>query len=151
MLRKSMLGAAIMALALMAGTARAQAANPAAAADEKGDSRVIMDWDQFKTVTGWDAKADDEADKGKFVVPWKEVQDLFEIQIKDLDTAELKLPWQEFKALLEWSVAEKERKRKEKLDEAPAPVPYLIAALSGSACFLFAEIRYIHLSLQEQA
>jgi hypothetical protein len=96
--------------------------------DEGG--RVIMNWEEFKKVTQWDEKAGDAKpeDTGKFVIPWQEVQDLLDIQIKDVGTAELKLPWKEFKVLLEWSVQESERKKKEEEKKEPVPVPYLVTA-----------------------
>lgn len=99
--------------------------------------RVLMKWDDFKKVTQWDNRAlPGDADKDRFTVTWKEVQDLLGIQIKDVDTAQLKLPWKEFKALLEWSVQEADKKKKDKEKVDPSPVPYLVM----SAEYMSAEV-----------
>ena len=92
----------------------------ARAAEPMESSRVVLDWDQFKQLSGFEIEA---AKEGQFVVPWKEVKDLFDLEIAGMDNAELKLPWQEFKRLLEWSVRQQGEE-----EVGDAPVPFLIAS-----------------------
>ena len=61
----------------------------ARAAEPMESSRVVLDWDQFKQLSGFEIEA---AKEGQFVVPWKEVKDLFDLEIAGMDNAELKLP-----------------------------------------------------------
>ncbi|MCX7049275.1 MAG: hypothetical protein NTX50_27790 [Candidatus Sumerlaeota bacterium] len=117
--------ASLMTVAVLALVAAAQAQQPGAAAPAPGESRVVMDWKEFKAISKFD-EARLESDKDKFVIPWQDVKNLFGIEIKDVNTAELKLPWKEFKTLLEWSIKEADRKKKEAEKDEPAPVPYLI-------------------------
>ena len=104
----------------------AQSDSPPAA--ERGN-HVIMAWDEFKTVTQWDERRlqDDNRAKDEFIIPWAEVKTLLDVDIEQVNTAELKLPWKEFKKLLEWSVRNAEAKKAEIVEE-PVPVPYLITA-----------------------
>lgn len=111
-------------------TTQARAAEPAV---ESGGSRVIMEWAEFKEISGWNEQRGDDEDKNQFVITWAEVQDLFGIEIKGIEGAELKLPWQEFKTLLEWNLREEERKRKEKEKVDPVPVPFIVQSAEYTA------------------
>ncbi len=118
-----------LAAALLAGAgALVRAAEPAAqpaaaapppAADDK-DSRVTLTWDKFKQITGWDdARKPEEA--GVFTLSWKEVEDLLGVKVKDMANAKIRIPWQEFKALLVWSI-----EQKKKPEAGPPPSDYAI-------------------------
>ena len=93
--------------------------------NDSNDSSITMEWDEFKQVTGWDPEKARE-DRERFTIPWSEVKDLFNLEIENVDGAELKLPWREFKTLLEWSIREDERKTKEEEEEKPAPIPFVL-------------------------
>ncbi|HUX16629.1 MAG TPA: hypothetical protein VMW52_09170, partial [Phycisphaerae bacterium] len=74
--------------------------------DEEG--RVILSWETFKDVTKWEEGRPTE-EPGVFTLSWEEVRDLLGIEMKDvqMDKTKLRIPWQEFKALLEWSITKK--------------------------------------------
>jgi hypothetical protein len=110
--------------AVMTGAAQQHPVPPA----ERGN-HVVMEWSEFKDVTQWNERRlqDDGRAKDEFIIPWEEVKALLDIDIKQVNTAELKLPWKEFKKLLEWSVRHAEAE-KAKTVEDPVPVPYLITS-----------------------
>ncbi|HUS44873.1 MAG TPA: hypothetical protein VM219_02420 [Phycisphaerae bacterium] len=92
------------------------AAGPALGAPPKGDEelprdaegRVILPWETFKEVTGWDEAKPEAEEPGIFTLKWEEVEDLLGIKIEKVTEAtRVRIPWQEFKALLEWSLAQK--------------------------------------------
>lgn len=116
---------ALWAAACLIGFAAIASAQQSPTGGRDVSNHVVMTWEEFKQITGWEGPREDE---GKFTVPWKDVQNLFGIEVENMQAAEMKLPWKEFKALLEWSVREEERKKKEKENDAPAPTPYLITA-----------------------
>ena len=97
----------------------------AAGAGEKAaePSRVIMTWAEFQKITGLTTLPGD-VKPGEILIPWAEAEKLLGIKIKDVGAASIKLPWKEFRALVEWSVAEKAKKKKG--DEPPPPADYLI-------------------------
>lgn len=131
---KKVLAAVLAAVTVVGLTLPLSHAESSLALGTNEGGRVVMKWEDFKKVTQWDSRAlPGEADRDKFTVTWKEVQDLLGVQIKDVDTAQLKLPWKEFKALLEWSVQEADRKKKDKDKTDPSPVPYLITAAEYTA------------------
>jgi len=71
----------------------------------EGRGQVILTWDEFVKITGYDP-----AKKGAQVltIPWKEVEDLLGVKIKEVGKATtVDLPWDEFKALLQWSIQRK--------------------------------------------
>ena len=113
------------------GVAVLLAAGPAAIAQEKKpeevpldeEGRVILSWETFKDVTKWDEGRPAE-EPGVFTLSWEEVRDLLGIEMKDvqMDKTKLRIPWQEFKALLEWSITEK------KEPEAAPPTDWTITA-----------------------
>jgi len=91
---------------------------PAKLSDGKG--QVILSWDEFVKITGYDP-----ARKGGQVltVAWEDLEQLLGVdRIKDVKRGTtVDLPWKDFKALLEWSV-----KRKEKKDEVPPPTDFIV-------------------------
>lgn len=105
--------AAVVVGLVAAGALAGEAAKPR----EKGE--VVLSWDQFVKITGYDP-----ATKGgqAITVPWKEVQDLLGITVEPLGAATtVALPWQEFKALLQWSIDRKAGK-----PTAPPPTDYVV-------------------------
>lgn len=115
---------ALMACLLCAGAVSAAAAE----GDGEVSNHIVLSWNEFKEITGWTEQQASGAASGDFTIPWSEVKDLFGIEMDDVQAAELTLPWKEFKALLEWSVREEERKQQELNNEAPVPTPVLITA-----------------------
>lgn len=101
------------------------AAAVAAHAGEKvaEPNRVIMTWAEFQKITGL-TRAPGDVKPGEILIPWKDVEKLLDIKIKDVGAASVKLPWKDFRALVEWSVAE--RAKKKKGDAPPPPADYLI-------------------------
>jgi len=86
---------------------------------KKGE--VVLSWDQFVKITGYDP-----AVKGSQVltIPWSEVQSLLGVQVERVgQAATVDLPWQEFKALLEWSIRTKAGKA-----ATPAPTDFVVAS-----------------------
>ena len=114
------------------GVAVLLAAGPAAIAQEKKpeevpldeEGRVILSWETFKDVTKWEEGRPAAEEPGVFTLSWEEVRDLLGIEMKDvqMDKTKLRIPWQEFKALLEWSITEK------KEPEAAPPTDWTITA-----------------------
>jgi hypothetical protein len=105
------LGMMLVCLAMVAGVANA--------ADAKEPGTVSLSWDQFKVITGWDGR---EIKAGEIVVPWAEVQNLLDVKVAGVVGAKVRLPWKEFKKLVEWSVA----KRKDE-DKTPPPSDYVVS------------------------
>jgi len=95
-----------------------------ASAGEKEESKVVLTWDQFKNITGWDGKVA----PGEILIPWPEVQKMLDIRLAGMAGAKVKLSWKDFRALVEWSVA------RSKEDKLPPPADYVItkAAYTGS-------------------
>jgi len=109
-------------LAVVALAAAGAAAAPPAPASPNAKGQVILSWDEFVKITGYDP-----ARKGGpqvLTIPWAEVQDLLGVKVQQVGkAATVDLPWQEFKALLEWSV-----KRKEPKPSAPPPADYIVTS-----------------------
>ncbi|MFT5126736.1 MAG: hypothetical protein ACI8W8_000331 [Rhodothermales bacterium] len=74
--------------------------------------QVSMSWEQFSALSGWDGEP------GSFALPWAEAKELLGIEVQGIDTASLRLPWREFKTLLEW--------RSKQDGFGDSPVPYMI-------------------------
>jgi hypothetical protein len=97
-------GAVMLALAASAGAANEEKAGPPTAGE------VTLPWDIFKKVTGFreDMAAANEA--GTFTLSWEEVESLLGVKMEaKMPGSKVKIPWQEFKALLEWSIKEQEK------------------------------------------
>jgi len=108
----------IVAVAVVVGLLAAGAtAGEAPKPMDKG--QVILSWDEFVKITGYDpTKGGPQA----ITVPWSEVEALIGIKIQGVEKATtVNLPWQEFKALLEWSLKSKGAK-------APPPTDFIIAS-----------------------
>jgi len=117
-MRRALMVAMAGLVALTACGAFAGAAQPEAARD-KGE--VTLSWDQFVAITGYDP-----AKKGAqlLTIPWAEVQDLLGVKVEKVgQAATVDLPWQEFKALLEWSIQRKAGK-----PDTPPPTDYVVAS-----------------------
>ncbi len=100
-------------------------AEPAAAipALGPGKGQVILSWDEFVRITGYDP-----ARRGQqsLTVPWREVEGLLGVELKGkvgMDKTTVDLPWNDFKSLLEWSV-----RRKQGGGEAPPPADYIVSS-----------------------
>ena len=107
---------AVLALAVVAaGVAQAQPAKP------NGKGQVILSWDEFVKITGYDPTK--KGGPQAVTIPWKEVQDLLGVKVAQVGKATVDLPWTEFKALLQWSIDRKAGKT-----EAPPPTDYIVSA-----------------------
>ncbi len=121
----------IVAIILMMGVVAsipvaAMAAPSAAIVLGEGKGQVTLTWDEFVKITGYDPSG-----KGSqtLTIPWDEVQKLLGDEIKLPKTAAtVDLPWKDFKALLEWSIARKTAK-----PETPPPTDYVVAATEYGA------------------
>ncbi len=101
------------------------AAAYAASAAEKVEpppdgSKVTLTWAEFVKITGWEGPR--ETAPGEILIPWDEAQKLLDLKIENVGAAKIKLPWKEFRALVEWSVA-----KKKEGDAAPPPADYVIS------------------------
>jgi hypothetical protein len=136
----------VMALALAApaltGFAAAQekaavpvpaAAPPPPARDAEG--HVVMSWDMFKKVTGFDETRRPDEAAGMFTLSWDEVQNLLGIKIQDVGQAKVRLPWQEFKALLMWSIEQKQKPAAPPSDWAVTAAEYAGTLTKDGATF----------------
>lgn len=86
----------------------------------EGRGTVTLTWDEFVKITGYDP-----ARKGAQVltVPWSQVEELLGVKVERMGkAATVDLPWQDFKALLEWSL-----KRKAPKAEKP-PTDYIVTS-----------------------
>ena len=95
----------MMAVAAVLGVLVAVPALAGQPAAERDTGEVTLSWKQFVKITGYDP-----ATKGgqAVTIPWKEVEDLLGIKVEPVgQAATVALPWQEFKALLQWSVDRK--------------------------------------------
>ena len=116
---------ALVALALLlpASAALGQDSAPAGAVKlGEGKGQVTLTWDEFVKITGYDPSK-----KGQQVVtiPWKEVESLLGVELKGkvpMDRTQVDLPWNDFKALLEWSV------KKKQVEEAPPPTDFIVTS-----------------------
>jgi len=115
----------ILRIALAAATvtgvlAPAATAQPAAPV---GKGQVILSWDEFVKITGYDP-AKKPGEQGQMItVPWAEVESLLGVKVEKIGKATVDLPWQDFKKLLEWSV-----NRKAPKPEAPPPADYIVTS-----------------------
>ncbi len=115
-----------MAMVAMVGLAVLAAPMLWAGEPTKGDTsrekgEVTLSWDQFVKITGYDP-----ANKGGSIltIPWTEVQNLLGVKVEKVGQAAMvDLPWQEFKALLEWSIQQKAGKI-----GAPPPTDFVVAS-----------------------
>ncbi len=96
------------------------AQNKGPGADDK--SRVSLDWETFKKVTGF---TEDRPAPGALTIPWAEVQDLLGVKVDRMGEAKVTLSWQEFKALLEWSIRQKPDAKK-----AEPPADFIVSSAS---------------------
>ena len=107
---------AALAVAVMVSAAAQAAAPPPQppAAPADGDNKVTLTWQKFQEVTGLSEDDLKAREAGTFTLSWEEVQDLLGIKIEKVGEAKLRIPWQEFKTLLLWSIQQKK-------PEAPPP------------------------------
>ena len=104
--RRWMVAAALAAAVLLVGSAAARSEQKAPAPD--GQGQVVLPWDLFKKITGYDeARGGPEA--GMFTLSWEEVEGLIGMKIQNMGQAKVRIPWQEFKALLQWSIEQKQK------------------------------------------
>ena len=106
-------------------SAAAQAAAPKAkppAAPADGDNKVTLSWEKFKAVTGLSEDDLKAREAGAFTLSWQEVQDLLGIKIEKVGQAKLRIPWQEFKTLLLWSIQQK------KPETPPPPTDFAVTS-----------------------
>jgi len=88
---------------------------------EQGEAKgqVILSWDEFVKITGYDPSKPSTT----LTIPWKEVEDLLGVKVQKVGKGStVDLPWTEFKALLEWSIKQKEPK------VVPPPADYIFAS-----------------------
>ncbi len=92
----------LVIVALLAVAPMAQA-GPAAGG---GKSQVILSWDEFVKITGYDPTK--KGGPQVLTITWKEMETLLGVKVeggKVGNKATIDIPWNEFKALLQWSVA----------------------------------------------
>jgi len=114
--------AVLCAVALTALSAGAQQAPPKDEEKIDNEGRVILNWETFRKITEHERAAGEP----KLVLPWKEVQTLLGVEVEGVADAQVTLDWQQFKALLQWSV----ERRKPKV--VPVPADYVIASADYS-------------------
>jgi len=101
---------------------KAPAAPKPAAAPADGDNKVTLSWEKFKAVTGLSEDDLKAREAGTFTLSWEEVQDLLGVKIEKVGEAKLRIPWQEFKTLLLWSIQQK------KPETPPPPTDFAITS-----------------------
>jgi hypothetical protein len=114
---------ALVAMLAASAPVRAQEGDDTLAPKESG--RVILNWKTFQELTK-PALADPEKSP-KLTLPWSEVQDILGVKVEDpkIAGAELTLNWEQFRALLNWSVAQKEPEKEPVVD---LPADFIIAS-----------------------
>ena len=101
-------GAVLVSAVAQAAAPKAKAKPPApAAAPADGENKVTLSWQKFKEVTGLSEEDLKAREAGTFTLSWEEVQDLLGVKIEKVGNAKLRIPWQEFKTLLLWSIQQK--------------------------------------------
>ncbi len=101
-------GAVLVSAVAQAAAPKAKAKPPApAAAPADGENKVTLSWQKFKEVTGLSEDELKAREAGTFTLSWEEVQDLLGVKIEKVGNAKLRIPWQEFKTLLLWSIQQK--------------------------------------------
>ena len=84
---------------------------------------VILPMDTFQKVTGWRPDQKPGEEPGTFTMGWDEVEKLLNVKVPNMGTSKVRVTWQEFKALLEWSIQERDK------DKAlPPPVDWAITS-----------------------
>ncbi|MCX5672281.1 MAG: hypothetical protein NTU94_13265 [Planctomycetota bacterium] len=113
--------AAALAVVALAAEPLAAEQKPAAAEADAG-AKVILPWDTFKKITGYDEAKPEQA--GMFTLSWDEVQTLLGIKIENVGQGtKIRIPWQEFKNLLVWSI-----NQKKKPESPPPPTDFAITS-----------------------
>ena len=121
--RNWMMLAALAVAVLVSASAQAAAPKPKPpAAPADGDNKVILSWEKFKAVTGLSEDDLKAREAGTFTLSWEEVQDLLGIKIEKVGQAKLRIPWQEFKTLLLWSIQQK------KPETPPPPTDFAVTS-----------------------
>ncbi|MCX5675633.1 MAG: hypothetical protein NTX87_11560, partial [Planctomycetota bacterium] len=115
---KGLMAAALVAMVLATAGTAARAEQKAPAADDKG--QVVLPWDLFKKITGYD-EARGPGEAGMFTLTWEEVEGLLGMKIQNMGQAKVRIPWQEFKALLQWSLEQKQK-------GGPPPADFAVTA-----------------------
>jgi len=101
-------------------------AAPALAAPQAGQtgSQVILSWDEFVKITGFDPT---RTGPQVLTIPWSEVQAILGDNVKlpaVSGQTKVDLPWQDFKELLEWSV----RRKADTGEDVPPPTDFVVTA-----------------------
>ena len=107
---------AVVGILLVGAVAWSQQA-PAPGVDR---SQVVLSWDQFVKITGYDPA---KGGARTLSIPWTEVESLLGVKVDRVGKeATVDLPWSEFKALLEWSMKQKEK------PEAQPPTDFIVTS-----------------------
>jgi hypothetical protein len=117
--------AALAAACLAAGAAvRAQPTAPPAAPPPAPDGKgqVVLPWDLFKKITGYE-EGKEGPEAGQFTLSWEDVEGLLGVKIQNMGKAKVRIPWQEYKALLQWSI-----EQKQKGGAAPPPADWALTS-----------------------
>jgi len=99
----------------------------------EGRGQIILTWDEFVKITGYDPSK-----KGSqtLTIPWSQVEELLGVKVDKVGGGTtVDLPWQEFKALLQWSLTRDAKKK----DETPPPTDYIITSTQYTASNLSEE------------
>ena len=91
-----------------------------------GKGQVILSWDEFVRITGFDPLKQKVQGRQVIKVPWADIEELLGVKVENVGkVTTVDLPWQEFKALLEYSVSKDKPE-----DEPPPPTEYIVASSS---------------------
>jgi len=116
---------AVMAVAVAGVAARAQEE----AKTKEGESKVILSWETFRELTATERTPVEEP---KLILPWEEVVDLLGVEVEDEALKDVKLPldWRQFRALLEWSIEQREPEE----EKVTLPADFIVSSadLSGA-------------------
>jgi hypothetical protein len=115
----AVMGAAILAISATAG---AQGKVEVTAGGD-GTGQVILPMETFQKVTGWRPDQKPGEEPGTFTMSWDEVQKLLNINVPNMGQSKVRVTWQEFKALLEWSIQERDKAK-----TLPPPVDWAITS-----------------------
>ena len=121
----------LLVVCVAAGVLLAQPKPPAKAAPKagapggavqlgEGRGQVTLSWDEFVKITGYDPSR-----KGAQVltIPWAQVEDMLGVKVEKVGkAATVDMPWQDFKALLLWSIQRKAPKAEK------APTDYIVTS-----------------------
>jgi hypothetical protein len=118
-MKRTMILGTLAALLLTATAGFGADANTPASPSDSG-SKVTLTWPEFIKITGYNPLK-----KGgqTLSIPWADVQKLLGVEVKGVGAgAIVDLPWQDFKALLDWSI------QRQAGEAAPPPTDFIVTS-----------------------